>query len=231
MIKRITETDDDGYTYSINFAYNENQLIAVSDSENYNAKLVYSSGFLTRVENYEDSQLVEYITYSYDVNNNLESYTIFYEGAGLEGTVYRHDLSVNSNNTIEETVYRGTAETQTELLYTITKTVSNGNITSQSSDISDDVYLYEFDLKNSAYRNIYAIQLLELSTSATESGFTFHGNNNNIVKIIDDQSSFSTDEDRFDYNYNSDGYPISATYGYYCDGQLQYEANLQYEYY
>ena len=229
LIKRIDETYGVGLTYSIEFNYNENQLIAISDNDGYNSTLEYTDGLLTRLESYDDGDLQEYITYSYNSNNVLESFSVFFELDGLEGLAYRHELSYNSDGTITQEIYRGDHESQTEIHRTIEMDVTNGNINRWNYDSNNGFIEYEFDDQNGMFKNIYAIQVLELSTYSTESTFAFHGSNNNVTKIVD-EDSFSKDEDVFNYSYNEDGYPVSAIYEYYSDGEFLDDATLTFTY-
>lgn len=230
LIKRIDETYGVGLTYSIEFNYNENQLIAIADNDGYNSTLEYTDGLLTRLESYDDGELQEYITYSYNSNNVLENFSVFYELDGLEGTAYRHELSYNSDGTITQEIYRGDHESQTEINSTVVLSVSNGNINRWIFDSDNDYKEYQFDDQNGMFNNINAIQVLEISTYSTESTFQFHGSNNNVTKIVDDQDSFSRDEDVLNYTYNEDGYPVSAIYEYYSDGEFLDDATLTFTY-
>lgn len=233
LIKQIIETDaEDGSTYSINFKYSGTKLIEISDTDAFRSTFEYDGDQLIKLSNFDDDDLLEYVTYTYNPDGILESYLHFFEGLAeeLEGRVVRNYVTYNSNNTITEKIYIGDATSQSQFFHTETKTIVNGNITLETNDDSEDTEAFEFDTKNSIYKNITAVEILELSTHSIESGFQIYGSKNNVTKIIDNQVRFPIDEDRFEYTYNDNDYPLSAVYSFYSGGEFQYETTLQYIY-
>jgi len=84
---------------------------------------------------------------------------------------------------------------------------------------------YQYDTRNSIYKNIFDIETIILAMSQAENGFDIYGANNNDTQITDSQFGF-IDIERKEYTYNADNYPSSAEY-YYND---ELDLNVEYSY-
>ncbi|WP_299363413.1 hypothetical protein [Winogradskyella sp.] len=223
-------SDDDVYIQS--FSYDGNKLLSILDSEpdsddTYEATFEYTNDRITRIDNYVDGELMEYVTLEYGTDGILSSFTVFIFDIDGENVAIRNELNYedgSSNFDIDS--YRGDFTSQTEFSGTTNYTVQNGNISSSAFPDTDSIESFQYDTKNSVYKNISQIETIILVFHNTEYGFDIYGANNNITQLDDDQGGIIYTE-TFEYTYNSDDYPVSAMY--YDDGVLDVNVEFSYQ--
>jgi len=232
LIKQINynSADEDG-TFVETFDYDGNKLISIVDSEvgfddDYKSTFIYTNDKLVRVNNFEEEELMEYVTLEYNVEGLLLNFTTFIFDIDGENTAIKNIISYengNSNFSLER--FRGDFTSQTEPSGTTNYIVQNGNISNVSYDGSNDTLSFLYDSKNSIYKNITDIELIALIFDNTEYGFDIYGINNNVTQLTDDQGVFVSVE-RTEYTYNTNDYPSTAMY--YYDDEL--DSNIEFIY-
>ncbi|WP_400075978.1 hypothetical protein [Winogradskyella sp. R77965] len=232
LIKQINyNIVDENAEFTIEFNYNDSNLTSIIDSssaldENYSATFEYANNNLVRVNFLDDTDLVEYVILAYNSEGLLTEFTNYLFDIDGENIGVKHILTYNENNSnISLELFRGDFSSQTENIGTTDYTVANGNITEISHD-SGDTVSFQYDSKNSAYKNIFSINTIALIMNASENGFEMiFGSGNNVTQRIDDQGDF-VDTETTSYTYNSDDYPITAMSFY--DGEL--DSNIEFIY-
>lgn len=214
LIKQIVynSVNDDPYTETFN--YDGNRLLSITDvspasDEIDSATFEYENNRLSKISYFEDNTFLESITVSYDANNMLSNLEIILPE--VSNTPFNYSVTHNNDGTltIGESDY----------------IVQNGN-TIEERD-SSRILSYQYDTKNSIYKNILDIETIILVNSRAEYGFDIYGASNNHTEVSDAQTSFPTDIDRFEYTYNSNDYPNTAI-NYYND-ELTYNIEYIYE--
>jgi hypothetical protein len=236
LIKQINYSAvDDDYSYTETFNYDGTKLTSIIDSESdssdeYKATFDYDDEQLVQINYFEDDELVEYITLTYNSNNILSSFKTFFwiddeEFASNYIITYNEN---NSNPSLQK--FGGDFYTQTEDEGTSNFIIENGNILEIdfSFDDDDDTYVWSFqyDSKNSIFKNIEDIEITSLVMSHSENGFDIFGASNNVTQFTDDQGIFY-DTEEIVYSYNSNDYPNTAMS--YADEELEYNIEFIYE--
>lgn len=165
------------------------------------------------------------------INNDWGDKNTFHLFDFVEDKIaYKNVLTYNNDNTIKQDVYTGDFDSQTSFSYTYIITLENDNI--KSIVDSPDSYNYEYDNKKGIYKNIFAIDIINI-VNDTEFGYLFYGNKNNATKKLDIEGSYEYKE-TYEYTYNENDYPKSAIYTYTSDdafGEPEEEVyNIEYFY-
>jgi hypothetical protein len=235
LIKQINYSAvDDDYSYTETFNYDGTKLISIIDSESdssdeYKATFDYNDDKLVQINYIEDDELVEYVTLTYNSNNILTSFKTFF-WIDEEEFASNYIITYNENNSnLSLQNFGGDFSTQTEDEGTSNFIIENGNILEIdfSFDDDDDTYVWSFqyDSKNSIYKNIDDIEIIGLVMSHTEYGFDIFGASNNVIQFTDDQDIFY-DVEEIVYSYNSNDYPSTAIS--YIDDEL--DSNIEFIY-
>jgi hypothetical protein len=137
--------------------------------------------------------------------------TIYFLISGTDAL--RNVYTYLPNNEISTKSYYGDHTTQNNFSLEVIDTYSNGNWTKRHFVDGGEEFIYTYDNKNGAFKNMELgtfFQLIE------EPGF---GATNNPVFL---------DGTVYEYTYNSDNYPISATF--YEDDEPTVTSTIQYFY-
>ncbi len=201
LLKSFKLTDDFGGVTTGTFQYNGNKISRIIyDGSSYEA-FTYTGMLLTKVEYFEDSNLLEEQILTYDAQDRLISSTMHEydpEFSGVSKTVYAYD----TDGTISVQIYGGITETELELEETGTLIMENGNITRYTAvyaDMETEVFNYEFDTKFNPLKNSVGYDVLNLTY--------LEGGVNNIKKytISPDMEEYTTT-----FQYNSAGFPVKS---------------------
>ena len=217
--ERITQYDNETITEFFNYDSNKN-LASIIDSDGFSYNYIYENNLLKRI-NYTDSDanIIDYTNLNYDDTNNLINYVVYIPDND-EGLKF--DLEYNSDQTITIKEYRGDLVNQNSLIGESTINLSNKQ---KVSEIGNDYSInYSYDNKNGIYKNISNIETLNL-INIDFNGYIESGNNN-IIRINEEENGNNIIFDEYEYIYNNDNYPVSATYLY--DGEL--DSTIQYIY-
>ncbi|MEL0649847.1 hypothetical protein V6246_00350 [Algibacter sp. TI.3.09] len=206
LVKKIVYYDE----FTETFNYDGNKLNSITDNDGYETKITYSDNKVTRIDNYEDNELLEYFTVSYNSEGKLTSYINYLFDIDGNDIAYNQILTYNNDNTVDVEVLRGNFSSQTEPMGTTTYTISNSNITKLSYDDITDNETYEFDNKKGVFNNILGFEVINFININSEFGFEIYGGSNNVTKITDEQDGWPTSSERFEYTYNENGYPKSS---------------------
>jgi len=233
LIKQINYSivDEDEESYTEVFNYDGNRLLSIIDTYNdsddeYKSTFEYANDKLIRINNFEDNELMEYVTFAYDTQGLLTSLTTYTFDIDGENVAIRSDLNYNTNNLSFSTEnYRGDFSSQTEYVGATNYSVTNGDISEINYENSDDTLQFQYDTKNSIFKNIFEIRIIIIAFENTEYGFDIYGANNNVTQKIDNQGDF-IDTETASYTYNSNDYPNTAMYFY--DGEL--DSNIEFIY-
>jgi hypothetical protein len=232
LIKQINYSSvEANETYMQVFEYDGNKLISLVDSssdmnEEYEATFEYADNKLVQVNYRDDGQLVEYVTLSYDSEDILTEFTAFLFDVDGGNVATKYIVTLNDNNSnISLELFRGDFSSQTENVGTTNYTIMDGNIIEISNSNNSDTVNFQYDSKNSVYKNIFSIDFIALVMNESENGFEIYGSGNNITQITDDQGDFM-DIETIEYSYNTNDYPNAAMY--YYDGEL--DSNIEFIY-
>ncbi len=232
LIKQINYSEvGDDFSYTETYNYSENRLLSIIETESdsndeYSATFQYTNDKLVRVDFLDLTELVEYVTLDYNEEGVLTSFVTYFFDDDVDDVATKYNLNYDvSNSNISLDLYRGDISSQTDFIGTIEYVISNGNILGSSSDINDDTESYQYDTKNSIYKDIFEIETIILIMNNTESGFDMYGAANNVTQRTDIQGMF-VEIETLEYSYNTDDYPNTAMY--YYDGEL--DSNIEFIY-
>ena len=211
LLKRTETQDDSGENYIINYIYDGNKLIGYNESDSFNASYTYENDVVIREDGYIGDLHEYYAIYEYDTNNRLIQTTIYFLLGG--NNALRNEFTYLSNNEISTKSYSGDHTAQNNFSHETIDTYINGNWTKRRFVEDGNEFIYNYDNKNGAFKNMELgvfFQLIE------EPGF---GATNNPVFL---------DGTVYEYEYNSDNYPVSATF--YLDDEPNVTSTTQYFY-
>jgi hypothetical protein len=205
LVKEIA-VNDEGKIYINTNTYDGNKIKSITSQRGYVMNYTYTGDVITKTEDidfqrgvtsvyeytYKDGKLfsvLKSVVYDYYLKpqyENLKKYT-----HNEDGTVSYQFYKVNAVTGAEE----GFGEISGKL------TFKNGNIVRE--DWSDGSYIYEYDNKNSIYKNVLGFNLL-LNTDSSP---------NNLLKSISIYNNYVNEPVIYQYEYNSDNYPVKLNAG------------------
>ncbi|CAH8286351.1 hypothetical protein EV196_106265 [Mariniflexile fucanivorans] len=219
LLKKVIYDKDTEDEYIVTYSYDENKLTKLEGEDGYKNVYTYEGDLLVKEESFLDGELGAYVTLEYNSVGVLVQYKEYWlDSSGLPESTYKHVLTYNSDKTITNDVYTGDHNSQTELYFTELISFDGKNISKLKDNDNVTEYLYSYDDKNGMFKNVHAIEVLNL-LSQNEFGPYIMGNTNNITidkEIYDQQSNHTTSE----YIYNENDYPVSAINKYYNNGVL-----------
>ncbi|WP_303319165.1 hypothetical protein Q4Q34_16420 [Flavivirga abyssicola] len=201
LLKKTIETYDDE-VITTNYTYDGNKLISVISDDGYKFEYIYENGILVRVNSYVDGELDGYTTISYNQNEKIANYILHI----INDITEKYVFTFNSDNTVTESRYIGDLNSQTNFQNTTTYSYTGENITNLTNTGYE--LSYQYDNKNGIYKNIHAIEVLNLLS--IDFG-ALNGNTNNPTSIIDNNNGNIASE-TFGYTYNESDYPKTANY-------------------
>lgn len=202
LIKK-TESEDGIVTYT----YNGNKISEIA-SEIYDlGKIIrgksvytYEGGLIVKRQSFnENGTLSPFKEEFFYEDNKLKNYN-FIDGEYIRKTMYTH----NNDGTVSFNTYKVNSETKAETyLDSGIYTFSNGNLIKYED--SNEIRIYEYDDKYNPFKNILGLSKILGNTS----------NTNNVLKTTIINKDFdSTNVNSYEYDYNSNGYPIIIRYSF-----------------
>ncbi|HEY4617534.1 MAG TPA: hypothetical protein VIH09_05015 [Flavobacterium sp.] len=197
LLKRMIVTDEDGSSFTLNYTYNGNQLVAITDSEGEGTIYwTYDQDMITKMEiKLSDGLVFQRNTYTYDANKRLVGF-VRVDPEYNEG--FREEYTYNSDNTIAVKAYSGDDNTQTIFDGTATITFADGEVAEYVSTYGVD-YSYTYDTKNNPAKNILGLN--KISFIDGEASGILH----NIISTSVENNVQSTSV----FTYNSQDYPLT----------------------
>lgn len=211
LLKRTVTQDDSGEDYIINYIYDGTKLIGYNESDSFNASYTYENDLVVREDGYIGTLHEFYVIYEYDTNNQLTQAIIYFLLSGT--SAIRNVYTYLPNNEISTKSYNGDHNTQDVYSYETIDTYSNGNWTKRRFVEDGEELIYTYDNQNGASKNMHLGTFFQL---IDEPGF---GATNNPIFL---------DGTVYEYVYNSDNYPVSATF--YIDDEPAVTSTTQYFY-
>lgn len=214
LLKKIVynKGTSDEYTEVFNYI-DGNKLKSVDAGDGYKNVYTYDeNNNLVKDEFFESGKLIASVVLEYNSDKKIAKYTeTFFEGSGLDDRQYEKVFTYNNNDTITNEVYVNYSNSGFELGWTETITLDGKNI---AEILHDNGYkiTYKYDGKNNAFKNIHSIEVLNI-LSENEFGSIIYGNTSNILTYVESDTSISDNyNDKYEYTYNENNYPITCTY-------------------
>lgn len=195
-------------------------------------KSIYSygdDGKLVKEEVYLEGELAVSVSLEYDGERLVKMLERWFEPTGIDERTLKHLYTYNDNGSITNNIYIGDHISQTEIFYSETIHYNNENIVRIKEIDGATEYNYSYDNKNGAYKNIHAIDILNI-LSENEFGPFILGNKNNITRSLETYENESSEE-IYEYTYNENGFPKSAVLKFYTDGVLDEESTQTINFY
>jgi YD repeat-containing protein len=203
LVKTITSIDS-GTNTSIVLTYNGNKIVTAGTNT-----FTYTGDLITKVTSSEgrDKDLVEY---TYDDKGRLLAETV--KSNRGRGTVlkladtYKYIYNADGTITVQAQNYPDgvTAKADESIKFT----VANGNLVREehfdNKGVSTDLAIYEYDTKNTIYKNVTGAEKLIVAQNFGEN------NVNNIIKTTRSSRSGQSTSSSVTtnvYTYNTQGYP------------------------
>lgn len=197
MTKSIA-TYDSGTPVTTTYVYNGKKIQEATASDGYYDKFYYTGDLLTKIEYYDDSDvLISKETYAYNGSNQLITY-VRTEITNNYGSreMYTH----NSNGTISVTKLYGDAAVQSNFSDSGTIYFVNGDVSMIDMD-SEGMYMYSYDTKNSPFKNITGLDKVNFADGDPMG--VFH----NIQTESHDGFPLATIA--YAYTYNGQNFPLT----------------------
>ncbi|MFH4965267.1 hypothetical protein V8G69_09720 [Gaetbulibacter sp. M235] len=216
LLKKIIYNKGTVDEYSETYNYNGNKLISVvgtDGSEEWKNVYTYDDNDNLIKDDYFDADgHIASVVLEYNSENKIATYTeTFLESSGLGDRKYKSVFTYNNDGTLTNKVYVSYSNSDFELGWTETITLNGKNI----AEIADDEgykISYGYDDKNGMFKNIHAIEVLNI-LSENEFGAYIYGNTNNIVSYVESDTSISGNyNDKYEYTYNEKNYPKTCIY-------------------
>lgn len=199
LVKKITEYEN-GLPVSRDVLYNGNKIVSITETDGSQREFTYNGNQIVKIEEFDKNGLSEGpIEFGY-TNGLLTSYVETYDDLykyktkyihNNDGTVSYEQFKVNISTGVEE------EDGQTGKL-----TFKDGNLikAERSHDQFSSVEIYEYDTKNSPFKNVVGWSLI-LEDEATT---------NNVIKrtyISGSDVNPYTSETIYSYEYDANNYP------------------------
>tara|TARA_R110002049_G_scaffold1498_1_gene11613 strand:- start:39725 stop:40480 length:756 start_codon:yes stop_codon:yes gene_type:complete len=211
LVKKIVYDKGTDSEYTETFNYDGNKLISVDNGDGWKNVYTYENDNLVKDECFVDDVLQASVTLDYNLDEKIATYTeTFTEDSGLGDRKIKHVFTYNNEGTITDEVYISYLNTDFELDRTKIITLNGKNI----SKIADGTYstTYTYDDKNGAFKNIHAVEVLNI-LSENEFGSLIYGNTNNMTSFIENDTNTSDNyNNTYEYTYNDKNYPKIGVY-------------------
>jgi YD repeat-containing protein len=207
--KKITFTESDGTSYSEDIVYNGNKIVSVTEADGSQRKFTYNGNQIVKIEEFDKDGLSEGPTECDYTNGLMTSYVEKYDDLYNHKTKYIH----NNDGTVSYEQFKINISTGVEEKYGQTGklTFKDGNLikAERAYDKSTSVEVYEYDTKNSPFKNVVGWNLILDDEPTT----------NNVIKRTYTSGSggnLYTSETIYSYKYDANDYPIEkvATFPY-----------------
>lgn len=208
LVKKRINVGYNGLSSSENIVYNGNKIVSITEQDGSVFKYTYTGELITKTEEIDAKGVVDYTTeYTY-TNGKLT--TSINKNTGSE-FYYKVKYTHNADGTVSYDQFRGTVATGVEEEYGATGkyTFKDGNLVKlEVSNYGDEkFYVYEYDTKNSPFKNVTGLSLLLDDETAV----------NNVVK--ETRTSGSGDNihtyiTTYSYTYDANNYPTERIESY-----------------
>lgn len=208
------------------FTYQGNKIVDIS-SPKAKSEFTYTGNQITKKVDYYMSkgQLEKIVETSYVyANGKLQSVN------GISyGTAFRQVYTYNIDGTITKEAYTTDQNTgvESKSRESWLLTIVNGNLTKLVTISGSFIgtHVYDYDAKNTAFKNILGFNLLLDQAITPSLGQKNYSSVNNIGKdtqsvVIDSQPFTNTIDYNAKYDYNTNGYPVKQT-SYNQDGTVK----------
>lgn len=189
---KIVENYGDGETFVSNYYYDGTKVIKITHNDGTEEQFTYTADRLSMIKYYEDGELVEEDTFTYNSNGQLTTYLsidLDYDWG------YKTLYTYNADGTIGTAEYYGDAAAQDELNYNGVITFQNNNLTTVTG--GGETITYTFDTKHDPFINATSYADIIL-------GYQEGGVNNVLSYNASDENSTTV------YEYNSSDYPTHS---------------------
>ncbi len=211
--KSITIINANG-TFTSTFSYNGNKLVSIVGTSSI-VSYTYTGNLVTKITstNSAPNESLNIEDFVYNIDNTISSIATYYEYNNSGQTIKSKNIIryiYNVNGTINQRNYNIDINNglETPDNYSVDYTFTNGNIT-KGNNINYNSFnlreqIFEYDLKNSPYKNVLGYNKL----------FKERSNTNNLLKRIltdtiyfNGQTIVTSDIQTRTYVYNSDNFP------------------------
>lgn len=221
LISKIVSTSGGGTTNTSTFTYLGNKIKDYTQS-GYKTSYTYNGDAIATMTTTQGSDVLYTNTFTYDTNNRVASETVNYF---LENASERKVYTYTPTDILVD-VYSGDLNNATTLsrkgriLFD-----THGEVTAtENYDLSNTLTsktVFTNDGKNSPFRNI---------TGFSKQPY-FFGKQCNVLTIESyDATNQLISNSNFQYNYNADNFPSSATQNFFSNGTLSSVTTIQYFY-
>jgi hypothetical protein len=201
LVKKITEFENDK-PVSKDIVYNGNKIVSITNADGSQAKFTYTGDFITKNEHFDEKgKLAGTDEYTY-TNGKLTTYVEKEPGDNIY--YYKTKYVHNADGTVSYEEFRVTVSTGFEEEYgEIGKlTFKDGNLIKAENSYYgyDSIKVYDYDVKNSPFKNITGYSLLLEDESVV----------NNIIKETRTSGSganVNTSVTTYTYKYDTNNYP------------------------
>lgn len=219
LVKKITEFEN-GKAISRDIKYNGNKIISITETDGSQTKFTYDGNQIVKIEEFDVAGLSDgSVEYGY-TNGLMTSYTEKYNEDYNSKTKYVH----NTDGTVSYEQFKVNIKTGVEEKFQQTGklTFKDGNLVKAERSYSNynSVEIYEYDTKNSPFKNVLGMSLLLDDEPAI----------NNVIKrtyISGSGDNVHTDTDINTYKYDVNNFPTEKTTSF--SGSTSSEIT-QYEY-
>lgn len=215
LITKAIFTYPSAPTEIMNYVYNGNKILEVNyGGTNEKTVYEYTGNLITKDFEYTGSTVDEMAEYTYDSSNRMINVKNYSYSGGTPTLNSEYFYTYNTNDTVTVIKKENSIVVSNGIIYFngnqpfkyVETIVATGNVITLECEYDSN--------KNNALNNILGYNAYILNSP--ESGF--EGIGKNLIKISENGTSI----DQFNYNYNSNNYPINGTTTFY--GQT---ANLE----
>ncbi|OUL60710.1 hypothetical protein [Flavobacterium sp. AJR] len=179
------------------FTYDGNKIVSLVNNGGHKTLFTYTGNLITKTEYYEQNVLLTTTVFTYE-NNKLKSYL---ETPSGNSSKRRKDYTYNANGTISTATFLiSTDQVETLDSSSIFTLDASGNIV--KVEFNDSINLFEYDTKNSPFKNIlgYA-QLLDSEAFDQEANTV-----NNFTKLIEKEGDVIVGTHTYENTYDTNNF-------------------------
>lgn len=200
LLKKVVTIGENGIEITQNYTYERNKIISLVSSDGSSSFYTYTGNLITKFKTISPDGLSYESTVEYNSASQKTATTDLYTYPNNSGYGVKNVYIYNENGTITLKSYSGTLESQTELesTYTIESNNQSRIFTKQGVEVPD-VYEHTFDEMKNPLKNVVGYkEYIAPDLNADHN-------------IINGYKSIYETVYIFDYTYNSEKYPLTAT--------------------
>ncbi|WP_343617802.1 hypothetical protein [Flavobacterium sp.] len=197
LVKKITEFEN-GSPKTRTIQYDGNKIVSITEEHGSQTKFTYTGNQITKIEEFDENGLSNGASeYGY-TNGLMTSYVEKYDDTYNHKTKYVH----NNDGTVSFEQFKVNTLTGVEEKYGQSGklTFKNGNLikAERSYNGFDSVDTYEYDAKNSPFKNVTGFNLLLDDDQSV---------NNVLTETQTSGDNLNTSVITYKYTYDANGYP------------------------